>query len=417
MSAVKNAGNFFNTGLMLIHPMSNMFYDLLASFSRGSAYNQGEQGFLNWFFRQTKVNSLPSRFGGLCQYSKNAIWPEFRQNINLYHFNGLIKPWNFFLNGSADVDWERFLDPTTFYSWMRIHREASKILGTKQFSVAEDNWTNIKRVERVCDSTKYNPRKMNIHYKFSVLIGTWDRISMVLKLIQHYRKSTFVHRIFVTLHNPVMVLPEELLELSKDGKQPAVEFLFQEYDSLNNRFNPIENLETEAILVCDDDVLVSISDIEYAFEVWRNRKNSLVGVFPRYHYWSESTAEFVYDTLGTKEIERSYSIMLTKLMFMKSDFLFIYTCLLPPLIHKYVDSHLNCEDIAMNMMVSGLTGFPPVSVKAVVEDYGTDSGISWKPGHLQSRSQCISDLVKIFKKDTLLTNSEFFMKYRASTAL
>lgn len=42
--------------------------------------------------------------------------------------------------------------------------------------------------------------------------------------------------------------------------------------------------------------------------------------------------------------------MLTKFTFMKSDFLFWYSCILPEKIHKYIDEHMNCEDIAMQMV-------------------------------------------------------------------
>jgi hypothetical protein len=42
--------------------------------------------------------------------------------------------------------------------------------------------------------------------------------------------------------------------------------------------------------------------------------------------------------------------MLTKFIFMKSDFLFWYSCILPEKFHKYIDEHMNCEDIAMQMV-------------------------------------------------------------------
>ncbi len=37
--------------------------------------------------------------------------------------------------------------------------------------------------------------------------------------------------------------------------------------------------------------------------------------------------------------------------------------MLPEQIHAHIDAHLNCEDIAMQMLVSGLTKQPPIAVQ------------------------------------------------------
>ena len=55
--------------------------------------------------------------------------------------------------------------------------------------------------------------------------------------------------------------------LSFANNRVPVEFLNQKFNSLNNRLNPIKNLETQAVLVCDDDLKVHLSDVEFAFEV------------------------------------------------------------------------------------------------------------------------------------------------------
>lgn len=185
----------------------------------------------------------------------------------------------------------------------------------------------------------------------------------------------------------------------------------QKYDSLNNRFNPIPNLETRAVLIADDDIRVNITDVEYAFDVWKNRQHSLVGVFPRYHYFDKTNGTWIYET-RCPTLPRQYSIMLTKFMFMHAEYLYAYTCLLPTRVHRYIDEKVNCEDIAMNMLVTGMTSAKPVAVMTHVDDFGTTSGISLKPGHVNARSKCVADLIKLFGKDTLQYNREVFMPFR-----
>lgn len=47
--------------------------------------------------------------------------------------------------------------------------------------------------------------------------------------------------------------------------------LRQNSDSLNNRFNPIRELKTQAIFIADDDIYTPISSVDFAFEgmLWR----------------------------------------------------------------------------------------------------------------------------------------------------
>jgi hypothetical protein len=255
----------------------------------------------------------------------------------------------------------------------------------------------------------YNPAKFSISNKFSVIIGTWDRVHFLRKLILHYQKSRMVHKIYVTWHNPHERPPEDFLRLVR--RKPPVEILPQKYDSLNNRFNPIPNLQTKAVLIADDDIRVNLTDLEYAFEVWRTRPHSLVGTFPRYHVYNSNNNTYSY-LIRSPELPREYSIILTKFMFMASEYLFDYTCLLPLSIHRYIDDHSNCEDIAMNMLVTGMTTAKPIAVMMHVDDFGTTSGISYKAGHLPSRSQCVTDLISLFGKDTLLYNREIFLPFR-----
>ena len=287
----------------------------------------------------------------------------------------------------------------------------SNFMCIDDFSPANSTWPNLRRTLELCSSVSsmYNPAKFSITNKFSVIIGTWDRVVLLRKLILHYQKSRMVHKIYITWHNPNQKPPEDFLRLVR--RKPPVEILPQKYDSLNNRFNPIPNLQTKAVLIADDDVRVNLTDVEYAFEVWRMRSHSLVGTFPRYHTYNSNNNTFSY-LIRSPDVPRAYSIMLTKFMFMSADYLFDYTCLLPLAIHRYIDVHSNCEDVAMNLLVSGMTSSRPIAVMMHVDDFGTTSGISIKAGHLNSRSQCLTDLISLFGKDTLLYNREVFLPFR-----
>jgi hypothetical protein len=74
----------------------------------------------------------------------------------------------------------------------------------------------------------------------------------------------------------------------------------------------------------------------------------------------------------------------------------------PTEIHDYVDSKRNCEDIALNMLITGISGAAPVHVHSeAVWDYGTFQGISTIEGHGESRSDCVNDLAALLGRVTL----------------
>lgn len=86
--------------------------------------------------------------------------------------------------------------------------------------------------------------------------------------------------------------------------------------------------------------------------------------------------------------------------------------MLAPEIHRYVDMGMNCEDIAMNMMVSGLTNAAPVCVaEASVLDFGTSHGISISSAFTVRRDQCTQDLIELFERDTLLPSREMVHQF------
>ena len=71
-----------------------------------------------------------------------------------------------------------------------------------------------------------------------------------------------------------------------------------------------------------------------------------------------------------------YSMVLTKLLFAPTRLLFMFTCLMPRDIQLYVDSIMNCEDIAFNLFSSVVLRAPPLALDISTEDWGRDAGIS-----------------------------------------
>lgn len=138
----------------------------------------------------------------------------------------------------------------------------------------------------------------------------------------------------------------------------------------------------------------SVEDIEFGYNVWKKNTDSIVG------FQSEKD-----------DIEDSYSMIGSSSgMFLKTDYLYGYTCLMPDDVHYYIDRHPQCRDVAMNMMVSGMTASSPILVKT--KDYLYEIGDKQQQQITRNTvEECAQGLAKYFdEQNTLISNDEIISR-------
>ncbi|CAB4041156.1 Exostosin-2, partial [Paramuricea clavata] len=130
-------------------------------------------------------------------------------------------------------------------------------------------------------------------------------------------------------------------------------------NKLSNRFFPYNEIETEAIFSLDDDIVMLTADeIQFAFEVWSEYPDRLVGFPGRLHTSSNGSSQLKYESEWLNDV----SIVLTGAAFHHKYFSHVFTYMMPAAVRKWVDKHMNCEDIAMNFLVANYTGKAPIKV-------------------------------------------------------
>ena len=98
----------------------------------------------------------------------------------------------------------------------------------------------------------------------------------------------------------------------------------------------------------DDDIVMLTSDeVEFGFEVWRQFPDRIVGFPSRTHIWDSGTHRWKYES----EWMNNISMVLTGAAFYHRYYNYVYSTAMPGDIKKWVDDHMNCEDIAMNFLV------------------------------------------------------------------
>ncbi|KAK9325850.1 glycosyl transferase family 64 domain-containing protein [Lipomyces orientalis] len=397
-TATLELGGIVDDSIMLLDPNMDIYSELKKAMIN-SAHLPHDIGFLNYFFKD--IHPLNPVYNVKAKYQTLDYSRYVFGNARVYNYEGTMKPWDFWYQGPKN--WRQSFHEDMIYRWRQADYSAREKLGLDKDLL---EWRPKRGSKDVCDEYLINkldiPEKMMD--KYSVLLATHSlrRQATLPFVIKQFLTSPKVDKIFVIWHDKDQPVSKNIRDLVSEA-QGAVVILTQTVDSLNNRFNPVKELRTAAVLICDDDVWTPIDDIDMAFESWQRQPDSLVGFAPRVDCYDASSETIKYCWPFRMNPPR-YSIMLTKLMFMDANFLFLWRCGLPDNILKYVDDLINCEDIAMNFLISGVTNRAPFHIMSEeVYDFGLDGGISSNPAHFKVRGQCVQQMTNLFGRNTLVS--------------
>jgi len=76
-----------------------------------------------------------------------------------------------------------------------------------------------------------------------------------------------------------------------------------------------------------------------------------------------------------------YNVILTKAALIHAEYVHDYHRYIDKTILKYIDEHRNCEDIAMQYLVSKRSNSPPVWIEGTLYEIGEGTGTKLLPPH------------------------------------
>jgi len=130
LSAVEDPGSpgLFNSGLMVIRPDTEILSSMLSALPNASTYNGGDQGFLNFYFKDEWTNNpalrLPIIYNIFPRLKHYASWGLYRPNIHVLHFTAEVKPWTF--HTQYHPNWLREFDAEL--TWIWVQHKIQKVL-------------------------------------------------------------------------------------------------------------------------------------------------------------------------------------------------------------------------------------------------------------------------------------------------
>ncbi|XP_011135760.1 exostosin-2 isoform X2 [Harpegnathos saltator] len=229
---------------------------------------------------------------------------------------------------------------------------------------------------------------------FTAVILTYDRLELLFLLINKLVKVPSLSKVLVIWNNQQKDPPHSS-RWPKVNKPLKV--IQTKENKLSNRFYPYDEIETEAVLSIDDDIIMLTADeVEFAYEVWREFPDRIVGFPSRIHMWDNGTNCWKYESEWTNSI----SMVLTGAAFHHKYWNYMYTTAMPGDIKEWVDEHMNCEDIAMNFLVANITGKAPIKVtpkkKFRCPECTNTEMLSADLTHMVERTQCINKFSSIY---------------------
>lgn len=173
--------------------------------------------------------------------------------------------------------------------------------------------------------------------------------------------------------------------------------------SISQRFQPHPLIQSDAILSLDEDAILNAEEIDFAYQVWRNFPDRIVGFPARAHFYDDSKNAWGYTSKWTNY----YSIVLTGAAFYHQYYNYLYTNWLSYLLLKTVQQSSNCEDILMNLMVSHVTRKPPIKVtqRKAYKDRETVRSPWNDPDHFIQRQSCLNTFAAVFGYMPLLRSN------------
>ncbi|XP_017148628.1 exostosin-1 [Drosophila miranda] len=363
-------------------------------------------------------------FESKIDWKQAAIWADERLLLQVPDIVRSISAERIFaLRQQTQVLWERYFGSIEkiVFTTFEIIRERLPDYPVRSSLVWNSSPGALLTLPTFADSSRFMPFMLNSmgaepRHNYTAVIYVQIGAAMgpnaaLYKLVKTITKSQFVDRILVlwaaerplplkkrwppTYHIPlhVVALGGNTRIGAGAGAGPTGQTT-EERPSISQRFVPYDEIQTDAVLSLDEDAILNTDELDFAYTVWRDFPERIVGYPARAHFWDDSKNAWGYTSKWTNY----YSIVLTGAAFYHRYYNYLYTNWLSLLLLKTVQQSSNCEDILMNLLVSHVTRKPPIKVTQRKGYKDRETGRSpWNdPDHFIQRQSCLNTFAAVF---------------------
>lgn len=259
---------------------------------------------------------------------------------------------------------------------------------------------NIKKVnpddlECIPDAAALNT---SLEQKFTIVMPTFNRKTTLSMILKHYLSMKKLDKLILVWFKEEGVVPKADTLVEKPYSDRLIVKQIRE-DNLMLRFLPLDEIQTQAVFSVDDDMEVKEADVYKAFEVWKKFPQGMVGWFMRLHHRKGDGYHYVWNP------KTEYSIILTNAGFYHKKWNTILINQMPGGIKDLVKRWVNCEDIALNFLISshcGEKGGIYIKPKTKPNHFSQlKKSLSGRGDHQKQRDECVTYFIKHYTRDPL----------------
>lgn len=135
---------------------------------------------------------------------------------------------------------------------------------------------------------------------FTAVILTYDRLESLFEVIIRVAQVPSCVKVIIIWNNQRKKPPHE-------DRWPKINLPLKviptQQNILSNRFYPYEDIATDAILAFDDDItMLTIDELEFGYQVWKEFPDRIVGFPSRVHRWDNTTYRWKYESEWTNDV-------------------------------------------------------------------------------------------------------------------
>lgn len=195
--------------------------------------------------------------------------------------------------------------------------------------------------------------------KFTIRLTAGSFAERTYVAVEHYAKCEAVEQIQLLWDSGAYSereneRVEEKMEKIGNGKVLVDK---RRETTLHDKFELRVEPPTIGVLMLEDENVFLCEALESGFYRWTRHPERILGYEPRFH--KENSFQWEYSTYTEAMTANRYSMVLISSAFVHRDYLSLYTSQLPRSMYNAVVDSNNCEDIAMTLFVSSLTGGKP----------------------------------------------------------
>lgn len=140
---------------------------------------------------------------------------------------------------------------------------------------------------------------------FTAVVLAYNRLTSLYEIVNSLLHVPSCAKVLIVWNNVDVDPPDEY---NWPQSNVPIEVIRTEENLIGNRFFPFDSITTEAIFSIDDDItMLTIDEIEFAYQTWCEFPDRLVGFPSRLHRWSNYSRAYIYDS----EWRNQYSMILT----------------------------------------------------------------------------------------------------------